>query len=1691
MPNKKYKIYIFPPSLRCIKVIAAEPIASPQVNLRRDRCVAASEGKDYTLLEVAMEIIIENKSIEKTKLTPAEILLEFNQVIKQYQSAEPCQKNKLYQAVEQQFSLLLSAMQPLYKDPDTTTTEDRNCIIQLFLSYSDFQLLLAAETKGDAKFSLVKKALQYCMAAEIWLNRYYGKQDSKEFLISTRNNNSNDSDEEKAQYLNQLDYQKNKILQSFCEDNKHSFETFLATVKQKKEDLNQGRKNLVSLLKETKQKEIIAHPQKQSNSSGGLRNFSNFEFSELALMEIFDDKGSNNPILKTVPKHSVKNCLESWQIVFRNTNDALFMLAANLVAKLLAEEIPDFSFELLGSPAKLELAPRSDIEYCLLVKLLPTPNNQEMLQKANKIRQFLRASCQWFELAVILMGETKLTHVFNKELALDLIVGGYSIDEGNNHPLGKEEFITTPVELAKSLAPSLENDQLQIDRITGYTHAKTDLVTFQILRSVINANTEQKGLNSQKLHKEYCQAIQEKLQQKVRFPGTMRKQPWYRLHALTLLDDSLEAYNPYKRIHQRYAQDEIEFSVKLDLLRLVSQVIDALALYHNINLSGKNEPETTWRRLSALQNAGHLSKGNYHKLRKILSNSLRLRAFVHEYYGYENEIFILPGSKNPEKKYQLSQEQWETVQESYRTIFPLYDMALEFVAKRGKSKCFTEETLGLISSITSLQLNWLQGKFDSKDLPQQIGTSLLLRSHYISALNAQQKMLQKELTENNNNSNKLQQEITTLKENIQQQINLIAQALCENNYDSEAIQGIYKLLSNEARFILRQALVSIYYQTNAEIALKIAEQLRTCLDQTSIVPTWQQQKINWQQMLLKIVEPLSEPKISVGRTQISCALLSADKIWVLKDEYEKQFIEHKRANCYEFIANKELKGSHKVNKIIVDEEDSLLYCKARPEMVGMTFLVETLYGLVFGQGTTYSECVQFTLPNSEKLPVSISNGIHGQTLHDFLQDKNQNKWQKIDRKSFAQQLIMTLLLHLEDGLPANYILQEDGKIISIDHDHALFDTWTKQGKIWQLNLKSILLCFDELMKEGIPFEVKEQFLKLDSLEILESWLRQAQLQNEYYQKFDQQTVQEWHKNKTQQSIIPIPIKPHDIKNIQIRWQKISSALQKEVVTGQSLLEAVAPSAAYAYRNLETKDPQKKLEIVGGYKGKKGEVLQSSTLATKSLTSSLNLTQSFLTRQGELSSEITPEQGLQELEKLIAIEQKIIEAREDLYKGNLTKFKLMTCLEYREKILFGDDKLPPLFFDKIPVKTRTAILELIQEDQFSKIIIKNAHSYRPQNINSWNGNYMPEPIFSEKELKLLYKIIANNRELTQLTLQKVSNLDVKEINQCLRTAYCLRQLTITKAGQLTGILELVLPSLTSLTLEKTAVDTVYLTTPQLTSLTLLLQTRLKQLTCQYSPLKTMEITNCASLEQKILGKALCLNSSVLTEFSYTNQLQTPHFCQDHTYLLGFLGLLKEIEIIQIAKKLNESQLDTTALDALKTNLMWLGFAGHYMPLLQQSILHAMKNKENYNGFFNDSISDLENNSSDEIIQSIENLIKKNQNDKTSVSHVISGLAQVCTIRQLTNIVNTLPKMLTYLATAITSDHLVQLFNAVFSSYNTNKNIANEPMFLLLAMILPVKFTINIWTPGHIHTLVNMTLEIELNQTNSSFEKLDNY
>ena len=306
----------------------------------------------------------------------------------------------------------------------------------------------------------------------------------------------------------------------------------------------------------------------------------------------------------------------------------------------LIQAYPPCKYELvsIGSLAREEMTPYSDIEYLLLIE---NENELDYFQKLANL----------FELKIINLGETELIKGQN------ILPPGYPtpVEKGVSLDVHKRAnsrhlLIRTPKSLAEFQLPE------------KYVYEETDHLSSALLTTRIIM-----GNDDGELMQQYYNALDEILDK----PYGNTKQSLRKIYVKNMLQESNETYKPSLASHDSGAL----MNVKKDFYRLPNMIIDALAL--NFKIGNTN----TFDRLEILAKVDVLNIRGVKNIQQALSNAMLLRLKVYMKYQCQEEMvdpiaikLALSEKKDKSERYNLlniyglSEEDINQINNTYKTL---------------------------------------------------------------------------------------------------------------------------------------------------------------------------------------------------------------------------------------------------------------------------------------------------------------------------------------------------------------------------------------------------------------------------------------------------------------------------------------------------------------------------------------------------------------------------------------------------------------------------------------------------------------------------------------------------------------------------------------------------------------------------------------------------------------------------------------------------------------------------------------------------------------------------------------------------------------------------------------------------------------------------------------------------------------
>ena len=293
----------------------------------------------------------------------------------------------------------------------------------------------------------------------------------------------------------------------------------------------------------------------------------------------------------------------------------------------------------MGSMARKEMCPYSDVEFAILIKKVD-----------DKALNYFRLLSQLMEIKVMNMGET----VFGFLRGVDSLThGGFCLDTAGNTPLGIPELyelIGTPKQLASFQSPLWENRNIILVNALGQVN-------------FVTGNT--------KLFTQYQQALMK------------QRESYGRILGINLMKGNVREFEP--DLSEKKEQERA-FGVKKELYRPFQSILGSLQILYGL------QTHSTMETIQALKRE-LFSESGATNLMNTMEKVLRLRLQVHLFYENETEILYHPkaAEQSKERLMTITPVIMGELTEIYKILIPFVDVAKEF-CKTGDLKIFKNQS---------------------------------------------------------------------------------------------------------------------------------------------------------------------------------------------------------------------------------------------------------------------------------------------------------------------------------------------------------------------------------------------------------------------------------------------------------------------------------------------------------------------------------------------------------------------------------------------------------------------------------------------------------------------------------------------------------------------------------------------------------------------------------------------------------------------------------------------------------------------------------------------------------------------------------------------------------------------------------------------------------------------------------------
>ncbi|MGC2595384.1 MAG: tetratricopeptide repeat protein [Rhabdochlamydiaceae bacterium] len=300
----------------------------------------------------------------------------------------------------------------------------------------------------------------------------------------------------------------------------------------------------------------------------------------------------------------------------------------------------------MGSMSRSEMCPYSDIEFAFLI----AQDKPEALTYFDLLSKLL-------QLQIINLGETEYS-VFDKKEPSPT-PKGFSLDNGGNTPLGTDELIGTPKQLARFQTLKW------IDENIILANASNSVCLVAGEHTLVDTYIHEKT------------AIQRPKQGWFDYWNNKQPEILAETLALRLLADHIREFAP--DLSQTKEQMNA-FGIKKELYRPFQENLNVLALFYQLKATN------TFERIDELVDRDVFSAQGAENLKQALRKVLTLRLEAQLFYREELEILCHPEEgKPPEPQlFYLDQSQIESLHAIYQVLIPFHKSMKKFYTIKNK-----------------------------------------------------------------------------------------------------------------------------------------------------------------------------------------------------------------------------------------------------------------------------------------------------------------------------------------------------------------------------------------------------------------------------------------------------------------------------------------------------------------------------------------------------------------------------------------------------------------------------------------------------------------------------------------------------------------------------------------------------------------------------------------------------------------------------------------------------------------------------------------------------------------------------------------------------------------------------------------------------------------------------------------------
>ena len=323
--------------------------------------------------------------------------------------------------------------------------------------------------------------------------------------------------------------------------------------------------------------------------------------------------------------------------------------------------------------------------------------------------------------------------------------------------------------------------------------------------------------------------------------------------------------------------------------------------------------------------------------------------------------------------------------------------------------------------------------------------------------------------------------------------------------------------------------------------------------------------------MIKSFDAVNESQKDPTRT---IRLSGLDSVYYLSEERALQALSLEEDGTEK---EKEFGGNHPVSSLNgVHVKANRGFMPLNPCMDRAIYLLHTL---LLGPGITPTILVTFKGLKHDPRPqcAQVSKSVNGILLEKFLAgtQNSQDLFHTLDDKSLTIQIFSSILTTPADAKEDNFMVNENGEIINIDADDALFSPiiyyqGTEQAS-HSVGVKNTLYTISYVMERTVNPEVRDRLLSLSPEGLILSWLSLLRNMNKADRELFEKGYlkrEDYESNFEDQSTFPLKLSEKMGLFVLSRIKKLQSILLDHPhLTHNELLERMDPLVAQFYSRL--------------------------------------------------------------------------------------------------------------------------------------------------------------------------------------------------------------------------------------------------------------------------------------------------------------------------------------------------------------------------------------------------------------------------------------------------------------------------------------------------------------------------------------------